>query len=665
MPLRQRISGPALQRAASADATIVDKERRVIQLSFSSEIEYLRSSFWDDPWIEVLGHDKDEVDLARLESGTAPLLWGHDSYTRESNIGVIEKAWIENKRGYAHVRLSQRAELDSLLQDIEDKVISNVSVGYRIYERTLVKQNKEGPDLYRVTNWVPHEISLVSVPADDTVGVGRSDDASVERFIVTDIEERAMPDKKQEKPAAPATDERQVDTVAPVETPKAPAPEPVANEAIRAAADAAVRADNQRKDAINDLVREHDLGDDFARESIKRGDTIEQARAAALKVLSERQTQNYPRTTSIAVDERDKQRDAAESWILHRGNEKVDAAKLNGNDYRGMTLLDVARRCLELRGINVRGLNSVEIVARAISHSTSDFPIVLQNVMHKTLQAAYTNTADTWRKVCAVGSLSDFRPHYRYRMGSFGNLAEVTENGTFTYGTLSDAERESITGKTKGKLLAISRQMIINDDLGAFLNLTRAMGRGAARSIEIDFYALLASNPAMGDTGALFNATVETTAGGHANLNASGAAPTVAGFDAVRQAMATHLDVGRNDYIDVRPAIWLGPVALGGAARVVNGAEYDVDVSNKFEVPNKVRGLFREVIDTPRLSGNIWYAFADPSEEPVIEVGFLNGQQSPYSEMQQGFEVDGVTWKIRHDYGIAAVGWRGGYKVTY
>ena len=78
-----------------------------------------------------------------------------------------------------------------------------------------------------------------------------------------------------------------------------------------------------------------------------------------------------------------------------------------------------------------------------------------------------------------------------------------------------------------------------------------------------------------------------------------------------------------------KPSIWLGPVALRGQAAVINDSQYDLDVSSKTSFyPNKSRSLFDKVIDTPRLTGNIWYAFANPNDEPVIEVGFLNGQQS-------------------------------------
>lgn len=646
--MKQRLNGPPLTRAAMADASVIDETSRSLRLSFSSEIAYLRASFFDEPWIEILGHDDGECDLSRINSGSAPLLWGHDAGDRENNVGVIERAWIENGKGYADVRFSARQDVADLFNDVRDGIVTNVSVGYQIRERTLVKQNNEGPDEYRVTSWLPMEISLVSVPADDSVGVGRSD---ARKFTCTNIKDTEMTEQVQNQPAAPAPELRQVETAS------APDLAVVAREM----AENAVRSERARIAEISALARQHNLGDEFVREQTVSGVSVADAHKAALAVIATRGPEILPNITAGA-DQVDKTRAAAEVWLLHRGGEKVEQSALNGNDFRGMTLLDMARHAIG----SPRGLNSNEIAQRATSHSTSDFPIILQNVMHKSLQTAYMNTPDVWREFCAVGSLSDFRPHYRYRMGSFGNLATVAENGAFTYGTISDAQRESITGATKGKLLNVSRQMIINDDLGGFLNIVRAMGRGAARTVEVDVFALLASNPTMGDGGALFNATAVTTAGGHANLNASGAAPTVAGFEAARAAMAVQLDVGSNDYISVKPSIWLGPVALRGQAAVTNDSQYDLDVSSKTSFyPNKSRGLFDKVIDTPRLTGNIWYAFANPSDEPVIEVGFLNGQQSPYTEMQQGFEVDGVTWKVRLDYGVAAVGYRGAHKVTY
>lgn len=124
--------------------------------------------------------------------------------------------------------------------------------------------------------------------------------------------------------------------------------------------------------------------------------------------------------------------------------------------------------------------------------------------------------------------------------------------------------------------------------------------------------------------------------------------------------MAQQLDISGNDYLDIRPAFWVGSLAAGGTARVVNDAQYDPDTANKLQKPNMVRGLFREVVDTPRIS-TAWYMFADPNEAPVIEVAFLNGNQAPYLEQQQGFAVDGSQWKVRIDYGVGVIDYRGAF----
>jgi hypothetical protein len=123
--------------------------------------------------------------------------------------------------------------------------------------------------------------------------------------------------------------------------------------------------------------------------------------------------------------------------------------------------------------------------------------------------------------------------------------------------------------------------------------------------------------------------------------------------------MATQKDPSGNDFLDLRPALWLGPIGLGGQARVTNDNQYDPDQSSKFQVANKVRGLVGDIVDSPRLSGTAWYLMADPMDEPVFEVAFLDGVQTPYLEQDEPFDVDGIRWKIRLDYGVGAIGWRG------
>jgi hypothetical protein len=198
--------------------------------------------------------------------------------------------------------------------------------------------------------------------------------------------------------------------------------------------------------------------------------------------------------------------------------------------------------------------------------------------------------------------------------------------------------------------------MIVNDDLNAFARLAAMLGQAAARSIENDLFALLALNSGMGPNMVDGKALIHTD---HGNKIGTGAVPTVTSFEAMRILMAQQKDKDNNDYLNIRPSIGLFPMSIAGTARIVNGSQYDPDASNKLQRPNLVNGLLSNIVDTPRLSGNGYYMFADPNVEPVLEVAFLDGVQTPYMESQMGFEVDGMQWKIRLDYGVGAIGYRG------
>lgn len=420
----------------------------------------------------------------------------------------------------------------------------------------------------------------------------------------------------------------------------------------------ALAAETQRRTDIRAAFRRHTTHTDLLNACLDDPSvSVEDARKRLLDEIGADATPSGRITAG--EDEADRYRAAAAEWLVARHSGTL-ASLDRSNPARGLSLIDIARNGLESAGVSTRGMTNDEIASRAIraaiTHSTSDFPVILEEALHKTLQSAYAVASDTWRRFCAVGTLNDFRPHNRYRMGSIGNLTGVLQNGEFKDTTLPDAEKESITGDTKGVILNLSRQIMVNDDLGAFLGAGQALARAAARTIEADVYALFALNtgngPTMQDGNPLFHAS-------HGNIADTGGAPTVELVEAARVQMAGQMDVGGNDYLDLRPSIWLGPIGLGAKAREVNGAEYNDSASKNQRRPNVVRGLFDDIVDTRRLTGTPWYMLANPSDAAVFEVAFLNGRQEPFAEMQEGFRVDGVSWKIRHDYGVAAVDYRG------
>ena len=144
----------------------VDMEKRTVELSFSSETEVGR---WFG--IEILDHSQGAIDFSRLNT-RAPFLMDHNS---RDQVGVVESAWLDQsqRKGRALVRLSKSARGEEILQDINDLIRTNISVGYTI-QKAILKEQREHDDVYLITGWQPYEISCVSIPADTNVGVGRS-----------------------------------------------------------------------------------------------------------------------------------------------------------------------------------------------------------------------------------------------------------------------------------------------------------------------------------------------------------------------------------------------------------------------------------------------------------------------------------------------------------
>jgi phage head maturation protease len=639
-----RLMPPQLMQARLLPSSY-NAEAGTIEVSWGRGARVRRFDPWEGAFYdEELDMSPEAVDMSRLQSGNAPVLLNHDTSV-DAQIGVIEAATIEGGEGRATIRLSQREDVAGIVADILGGIIRNVSVGYTV-QAYQVEVGGDVP-VYRAIRWTPYEISFVTVPADPSAAIRshQTTQAGVPCVLTraapalnpkeTTMTQIASAADAAHRAAAEADQSNTVTTT--------PTPDPA--EALSRAAE------------IVELCRRHGM-DDKAAEFIRAGRTIDQVRAMILdaKVSADVKSGGTFNRVQAGTDEADKFRGAAVDAILARAMVVNPATKSRyvvdgANPVRGLSMRELARHCLERTGVRTDGMSVLEMVGRAFTQSTSDFPVLLENAMHKSLQSGYAVAADTWRRFCAVGTVSDFRAHNRYRVGSLGNLDALSELGEFKNKAIPDGEKASITAGTKGNIINLSRQAIINDDLGAFIGAATMLGRAAARTVEADVYALLASNPVMADGFALFSNE-------HGNLDAA-AAPTVTSVDAARVKMASQKDVSGNDYLDLRPAIFLCGLVYGSAARVLNSSQYDPDATNKLQRPNVIAGLFREVIDTPRIADTKWYLFADPAEAPVIEVAFLEGNDMPFLDQEEGFSVDGSRWKVRLDYGVAAIDYRG------
>jgi len=415
----------------------------------------------------------------------------------------------------------------------------------------------------------------------------------------------------------------------------------------------ATQAERQRASEIRKAVAAAKLGDDVATTLIEEGVPLDQARAKIIDAMAARDVQEPSRSViPVTADAVDKFRAGAVAALLGKsGLAKPDAS----NEFRGLTLREMAREALEIRGVSTRGMRPMDMVKAAMTHSTSDFSFILQNVAEKAMLRGYEEAEETFQRWTFAGTLTDFKPASRIDLNAFPSLREVPEGAEYRYATIGD-RGETIQLATYGEMFSITRQAIINDDMSVFTRIPQRMGRAAIRTVGNLVYAVLTGNPTMSDGKALFHAD-------HKNLAGAGAAPSTATLDAMRVAMATQKDRSGNSVaLNIRPTYLLVPVALEGATKVVVESEFDPSKTQR--VPNSVRGI-AEVISDARLdaaSAAAWYAAANAAATDTIEVAYLDGVQSPTLEQEEGWKVDGLEFKVRMDAGVKALAWEGLYK---
>jgi ATP-dependent protease ClpP protease subunit/phage major head subunit gpT-like protein len=368
---------------------------------------------------------------------------------------------------------------------------------------------------------------------------------------------------------------------------------------------------------------------------------------------------NTPPLATVTADERDRFRQGVEKALMSR----VGLQGGEVNEFSSMSLREVARMSLDKAGIKLVTGDPMTMVGAALGmrpfmaagqHSTSDFVEVLANVANKSMLKGYLEADETFDQWTASGTLSDFKATKRVDLNLFPALSEVPEGAEYTFGTIGD-RGATIQLATYGKMFAITRQAIINDDLSVFSRIPSRMGRAAKRTVGNLVYAVLTANANMADGIPLFHAD-------HGNLG-SGALTTTA-VDAGRAAMALQKDPDEHATggLNIRPSYLLVPVELQGKATALMAAEFDPAGTQRN--PNIVRNL-ATVISEARLSTDSaakWYLAANPASNDTIEVAYLNGVSQPTLEQRDGWSVDGVEFKVRLDAGVEALDFRGLYQ---
>lgn len=357
-------------------------------------------------------------------------------------------------------------------------------------------------------------------------------------------------------------------------------------------------------------------------------------------------------TARILRDEGDTLRDGIVSaMVAQMARGEPDHAA--GRRFMGMGLAEMAAELVGRRGPLRTARDREEMLVTA-SHSVSDFPGLLGNAMNRRLLSRYRDAAPTYRRIARQETFQDFRPHPIVRAGEGALLAEVPENGEITYATFGEAA-ETVRVRAYARAYRLSRQMLLNDDLGAIDRFVRDIALAAARTEEAEFYAMfLSGSGADGPTLTTTSRQVFNTTDG--SKAATGTTIDVAALSTARAALR------KRKGIDGAPIALTPRILLVGPDRetLAQSVVAPIQPAQAGNV-NPFSGTL-EVVVSAHITGNAWYLLADPEDAPCFVWGLLNGAEGPRVRIDEPFGVQGLAVKVEADFGCGAVDFRGGFK---
>lgn len=604
----------------------VDTDSRTVELSFSSETPYGR--WFGD---EILCHDEECINLERFNNGLGTVLFNHD---RDAVVGHVEKVWLEDNRGKALARFDTDEQSETIFQKVQSGTLQGVSVGYAIYRYEVLEDADtkstngrfNGP-AYVVTDWEPLEISIVSVPADPTVGVGRSAEEIHTSIDTQEDNTRMDQEENLEVQEVKST---------PVET-------GITQEDLQKA----MEQERKRTSEITALFRDFDV--EGADEAIVMGVSVDEARAMVMDQLRAR---NKGVSVTMGEAESDKFRAAAQDAVLMAAGIPVVDAAPGANELRGHSLVELARESLQREGLQANFGDNMELARQAIN-STSTFPAIMSNLANKSVMTGFNEAETTFQIWAGKGSNRDFKEAARVALSEAGNLELVPEGGQFQQDFLGEASARTKVA-TYGKLFSLTRQAIINDDLGLFSKIATKYGSAAKRLVNKMVYAQLTGNVKMQDNIALFDTK-------HGNVAGTGEALSVKAIAKAITAMRRQKGITGDATLNITPKYLVVPPELEMVAYQIVNSTAAVDGVNS-GVVNPYKGRFVVVADAELTDPDAWYLVADATQHDTIEVTYLNGVETPRLETRQGFDVDGIEYKVAFDCGVSALDFRGVYK---
>lgn len=704
--------------SASIRAKEGDGNERKFILSFSSEEPYER--WWG---IEILDHSEGCMDLSRINE-IGCVLFNHK---RDAVIGKVLKAWVENGRGMAEVEIDSDEDSEKIYQKIKSGTLKGVSVGYSVSLWEDVTANKKSSDgrfegpVSIAKKWEVYEISIVSVPADPTVGVGREKGNNeqaikqLERQLSVNKnnieggneEEMGKKAKRQQKimrqqailDAAKSQHrslsdqetqefdalQREIDQLTvEIEAEEREAERNLASgkgsgmenpeqKSIPGTGKTADLDEGQirqqermRMSEITSLCREFGM-DNLIQGFINEGTTVEDVRTVVIDKLRKDKAPIGARVV-VETDAQDKFRAAAADALILRGGVQLENPAAGAKDMRGMSLKDLAVECLEAAGEpGVRRKDADELftlIQRQFFNPTAAFPVILDNAINKAYVEGHKTAPVTFDRWTKRGTLSDFKTHdNNYLSGPAGELLEVPESGELKHDEWKDAKRPTRKLKTYGKQFTMSRQAFINDDVGLITRMPAKYAASARKTQNKQCYQKLIENKNVYDGKPLFGKD-------HKNLLAAGTGITREAVQGMIMALTNQKDEFGNVCL-IRPAALIVP----------SGYKFDMytifysPTINTSDNTQAVNPLYQyresiEVIEDPTINalcggfGNVmpWWLVGAKEDTDFMEVDYLNGQDVPTIRRSEAPGTLGFVWDIYLDWAVNVMDFRGAIK---
>ncbi|WP_210486669.1 prohead protease/major capsid protein fusion protein [Microvirga antarctica] len=580
-----------------------NEKDRTIEAVFATGYRVRRWFGWEE-----LAIRDDAINLQRVGLGKVRLLDHHNQFERNAVLGVVTDARIANGALVGTIRFSDSDAGLAAERQVSSGELTGISVGYRI-NKLILSETGEDDDVYRADAWELLEVSLVSVPADPHAGVRSAD---------------TLPRKSQMLETETTT-----------------------------------AAERQRTADITFIGRKAGLDDEVIQSAIRNNTSLSDFRQLAFDKLAADADKIRISAVHTSVEfGRQDSDETLQTAITGALVSRMSGAAPEGpaREYAGRSLLELGSALLQARGERVSWLGRDQLAERIMArgmHSTSDFPALLNTAGNRVLADSYKVAQSPLKALARRRTRVDFRDVTGINLSEPPRLLKVNESGEIRHGSRVEESRPRYKIDDYGRIFALTRRALVNDDLSAFGDALSAFGRGAAAT-EADLLAdLFLTNGGNGttlwDNKPLFHAD-------HRNRAPSGAPLSIDSLGQARQAMREQTDIDGKSLINVSPRhLVVGPALETAAEQILATI-----AATQSDHVNPFAGRLTLHVE-PRFTGNAWRLFADPAELPCIEVAYLEGNEGPQLSMKEGWTTLGQEFRALLTFGCGVVEFRSAY----